>query len=64
LDDAYTLDRSFPPFTISSAGCVFSNNSREQAKIDIDKQCQEDLCFLLFVLGKCHQGINLNLIAF
>jgi hypothetical protein len=26
--------------------------------------CTQDLQFLLFVLGKCHQGINLNLIAF
>jgi hypothetical protein len=33
-------------------------------QITINKRCKEDLLFLLFVLGKCHQGIDLNLIAF
>jgi hypothetical protein len=33
-------------------------------QISINEQCKEDLHFLLFVLGKCNQGIDLNLIAF
>jgi hypothetical protein len=33
-------------------------------QISINKQCKEDLRFLLFVLGKCQEGIGLNLIAF
>jgi hypothetical protein len=38
--------------------------SENRQQIKIDKQCTQDLQFLLFVLGKCHQGIDLNLIAF
>jgi hypothetical protein len=38
--------------------------SENRRQIKIDKQCTQDLQFLLFVLGKCHQGIDLNLIAF
>jgi hypothetical protein len=38
--------------------------AENRLQITINKQCKEDLLFLLFVLGKCHQGINLNLIAF
>jgi hypothetical protein len=33
-------------------------------QITINKQCEKDLYFLLFVLEKCNQGIDLNMIAF
>ena len=38
--------------------------AENRRQISINKQCKEDLHFLLFVLGKCNQGIDLNLIAF
>jgi hypothetical protein len=38
--------------------------AENKQQINIDKQRLEDLLFLLFVLVKCHQGIDLNLIAF
>jgi hypothetical protein len=38
--------------------------AENRRQISINKQCKEDLLFSLFVLGKCNQGINLNLIAF
>ena len=38
--------------------------SENRRQIKIDKQCTQDLQFLLFVLGKCHQGIDLKLLAF
>ncbi len=38
--------------------------AENRRQITINEQCNEDLLFLLFVLGKCHQGIDLNLIAF
>ncbi len=33
-------------------------------QIKMNEQCHDDLKLLLLVLGKCHQGIDLNLIAF
>jgi hypothetical protein len=38
--------------------------AENRRQITINEQCKEDLHFLLFVLGKCNQGIDLNLIAF
>ena len=38
--------------------------AENRRQITINEQYKEDLHFLLFILGKCHQGINLNLIAF
>jgi hypothetical protein len=38
--------------------------AENRRQITIDEQCKKDLHFLLFILGKCHQGIDLNLIAF
>jgi len=38
--------------------------AENRRQITFNEQCKEDLHFLLFVLGKCNQGINLNLIAF
>ena len=38
--------------------------AENRRQITINKQCKEDLHFLLFVLGKCNQGVDLNLIAF
>jgi hypothetical protein len=55
----------FPQSTIFLADCVFlKQQSETRGQIKINEQCTEDLQFLLFVLGKCHQGIDLNLIAF
>ena len=44
--------------------CFLKQRAENRWQITINKQCKEDLHFLLFVLGKCNQGINLNLIAF
>jgi hypothetical protein len=38
--------------------------AENRRQITINEQCKEDLHFLLFVLGKCNQGVDLNLIAF
>jgi hypothetical protein len=38
--------------------------AENKRQISINEQCKEDLHFFLFMLGKCNQGINLNLIAF
>ena len=38
--------------------------AENRRQITIKEQCKEDLHFLLFVLGKCNQGIDLNMIAF
>jgi hypothetical protein len=38
--------------------------AENRRQITINEQCKEDLHFFLFVLGKCNQGIDLNLIAF
>jgi len=38
--------------------------AENRRQITSNEQCKDDLHFLLFVLGKCNQGINLNLIAF
>jgi hypothetical protein len=38
--------------------------SENRQQIKIDEQCTQDLQFLFFILWKCHQGIDLNLIAF
>ena len=38
--------------------------AENRLQISINEQCKEDLRFLLFVLGKCREGIDLNLIAF
>ena len=38
--------------------------AENRRQISINKQCKEDLRFLLFILGKCREGIDLNLIAF
>jgi len=42
----------------------FKQRTENRRQITINKQCKEDLHFLLFVLGKCNQGIDLNLMAF
>jgi hypothetical protein len=56
-------NRSFsPPFF--SRLCFLKQQSENRQQIKINKQCTQDLQFLLFVLGKCHQSIDLNLIAF
>jgi hypothetical protein len=44
--------------------CFLKQWSENMRQIKIDKQCTQDLQSLLFVLGKCHQDIDLNLIAF
>ena len=44
--------------------CFLKQWSENRQQIKINKQCTQDLQFLLFILGKCHQGIDLNLIAF
>ena len=38
--------------------------AENRRQITINEQCKEDLQFLLLVLGRCHQGIDLKLIAF
>jgi hypothetical protein len=38
--------------------------AENRRQISISEQCKEDLRFLLFVLGKCREGIDLNLIAY
>jgi hypothetical protein len=38
--------------------------SENRWQITIHEQCHDNLKFLLVVLGKCHQGIDLNPIAF
>ena len=43
---------------------ILKQRAENRRQITINEQCKEDLHFLLFILGKCHQGIDLNLIAF
>jgi len=43
--------------------CFLRQRAENRRQITIDEQCKEDLHLLLFVLGKCHQDIDLNLIA-
>ena len=38
--------------------------AENRRQISINEQCKKDLLFLLFVLGKCNQFIDLNLTAF
>ncbi len=38
--------------------------AENRRQIKINEQCHDDLKLLLLVLGKCHQRIDLNLIAF
>ena len=38
--------------------------AENRRQISINKQCKKDLHFLLFVLGKCNQGIDLNFYSF
>jgi len=42
----------------------FLKRAENRRQISINEQCKEDLCFLLFILGKCRERIDLNLIAF
>ncbi len=44
--------------------CFLKQQSENMRQNKINKQCTQDLQFLLFVLGKCHQCIDLSLIAF
>ena len=44
--------------------CFLKQRAENRRQTTINEQCKEDLHFLLFVLGKCNQGIDLNLIAF
>jgi hypothetical protein len=44
--------------------CLLKQRAENRRQISINEQCKEDLRFLLFVLGKCREGIDLNLIAF
>ena len=43
---------------------ILKQRAENRRQISIKKQCKEDLHFLLFVLGKCNQDTDLNLIGF